>query len=56
MNEHIEQQICIKFCGKLKHSPVETNCVRSQDTYFKGDSGVIVLCTIFLVIFFNKCL
>lgn len=24
MNEHIEQQICIKFCGKLKHSPVET--------------------------------
>ena len=34
------------------------NRVRSQDAYFEGDWGVIVLCTLFLVscIFFNKCL
>ena len=34
------------------------NCVRSQGAYFKGDWGVIVLCTMFLVtcIIFNKCL
>ena len=34
------------------------NCVRSQDDYFEGDWGIIVLCTMFLVscIFFNKCL
>ena len=34
------------------------NCVRSQGSYFEGDWGVIVLCTMFLVscIFFNKCL
>ena len=34
------------------------NRVRSQDAYFEGDWGVIVLCTMFLVfcIFFNKCL
>ena len=34
------------------------NCVRSQGTYFEGDWGVIVLCTMFFVscIFFNKCL
>ena len=34
------------------------NCVRSQDVYFKGDWGIIVLCTVFLVscIFFNKYL
>ena len=25
------------------------NCVRSQSAYFEGDSGVIVLCTMFLV-------
>ena len=25
------------------------NCVRSQGTYFEGDWGVIVLCTVFLV-------
>ena len=25
------------------------NCVRPQDTYFEGDWGVIVLCTMFLV-------
>ena len=32
--------------------------VRSQGAYFEGDSGVIVLCTMFLVscIFFTKCL
>ena len=34
------------------------NCVKSQDAYFEGDWGVIVLYTMFLVscIFFNKCL
>ena len=34
------------------------NCVRSQGAYFEGDSGVIVLCTIFLVfcISFSKWL
>ena len=34
------------------------NCVRSQDAYFEGDSGIIVLRSIFLVscIFFNNCL
>ena len=34
------------------------NCVRSLGTYFEGDWGVIVLCTVFLVscIFFNACL
>ena len=34
------------------------NCVRSQGDYFEGDWGIIVLCTMFLVlcIFFNKCL
>ena len=34
------------------------NCVRSQDAFFEGDWGVIVLCTMFLVsyIFFSKCL
>ena len=34
------------------------NCVRSQGTYFEGDWGTIVLCTMFLVswVFFNKCL
>ena len=34
------------------------NCVRSQGTYFEGDWGMIVLCTMFLAscIFFNKCL
>ena len=34
------------------------NCIRSQGTYFEGDWGVIVLCTMFLVscIFFNKCI
>ena len=34
------------------------NCVRSQGAYFKGDWGVIVLCSMFRVscIFFNKCL
>ena len=34
------------------------NCVRSQGAYFKGDWGVIVLCTVFPVscTFFNKCL
>ena len=34
------------------------NYMRSQGAYFKGDWGVIVLCTVFLVsrIFFNKCL
>ena len=33
------------------------NCVRSQDVYFEGEWGVIVLCTISLVpcIIFNKC-
>ena len=32
------------------------NCVRSQGAYFKGDWGIIVLCTLFLVsyIFFKK--
>ena len=30
------------------------NCVRSQDAYFEGDWGIIVLCT--TCIFFNKCL
>ena len=24
MTERVEQQICIKFCSKLKHSPMET--------------------------------
>ena len=34
------------------------NCVRSQGTYFEGDGGIIVVCTMFLVsyILFNKCL
>ena len=34
------------------------NCVRFQGTYFEGDWGIIVLCTMFLTsrIFFNKCL
>ena len=34
------------------------NCVRSQDAYFEGGWGVIVLCTMFLVpcILFNKWL
>ena len=34
------------------------NCVRSQDAYFEGAWGIIVLCTMFLVscIFFNKCI
>ena len=34
------------------------NCVRSQRAYFKGDWGVIVFCTMFLIscIFFSKCL
>ena len=33
------------------------NCVRSQDTYFEGDWGIIVLCTMFLVsCIFNKYL
>ena len=34
------------------------NCVRSQGAYFKGDWGIIVLCTMFLVscILFRKCL
>ena len=34
------------------------NRVRSQGTYFEGDWGIIVLCTMFLVscIFFNECL
>ena len=34
------------------------NCVSSQDAYFEGDRGIIVLCTIFLVpcILFNKYL
>ena len=33
------------------------NCVRSQGSYFEGDWGIIVLCTMFLVscIFLNKC-
>ena len=33
------------------------NYVRSQGVYFKGDWGIMVVCTIFLVscIFFNKC-
>ena len=33
-------------------------CVRSQDTYFEGDWGIVVLCTMFIVscIFFKKCL
>ena len=34
------------------------NYVRSQSSYFEGDWGIIVLCTVFLVscISFNKCL
>ena len=34
------------------------NCVRSQGAYFKGDWGIIVLCTMFLVpcILFSKSL
>ena len=34
------------------------NCLRSQCTYFEGDRGIILLCTMFLVscIYFNKCL
>ena len=34
------------------------NCVKSQATYFEGDWGIIVLCTMFLLsgIFFNECL
>ena len=34
------------------------NCVRCQGTFFEGNWGVIILCTMFLVscIFFNKCL
>ena len=34
------------------------NCVMSQGAYFEGDWGIIVPCTVFLVvcIFFNKCL
>ena len=34
------------------------NYMKSQGTYFEGDWGVIILCTMFLVscIFFNKCL
>ena len=34
------------------------NCVRPQGSYFEGDWGVIVLCTVFLVsyILFNNCL
>ena len=34
------------------------NCVRSQDAYFEGDWGNIVLCIMFLTscVFFNKCL
>ena len=27
MTEQIEQQICIKFCVKLEHFPVETICI-----------------------------
>ena len=34
------------------------NCVQSQGTYFEGDWGIIVLCTMFLAScnFFDKCL
>ena len=34
------------------------NCVKSQGAHYEGDWGVIVLCTIFLVlcIFLNSCL
>ena len=31
-------------------------CVWSQGAYFEGDRGVIVLCTMFLVFFFNRWL